>query len=254
MKHLRLIAGFVLSIGFMSACTNGQATQPSQNVSVSEAEKNALEAEQAELELAKLAELQKQADAKATTRGGKKKGDRLPASAPAAPAPVVKVEKKAEKKVVEKKVVEKKASTKAATKKPEAPAPASPQQVAKQEIAAAKDPTNVAVVAALGSSQSAPQSAPAVKSQAAPRPASSKSSVYVVQVGSFKVKENALKLEEKLKGDGFPVRMREINHSKNGHLYVVQFEPTPNRDEADTWRSQVKAKSSLDAQLVSRPD
>ncbi|MEK7355303.1 MAG: SPOR domain-containing protein [Bdellovibrionota bacterium] len=270
MKHLCLIAGSILMIGFVGACSSDHETAPSQSVS-SDAEKNALEAEQAEQALEKLAQLQKQNETKSTA------SSRKPASTGA--AKVVRAEKKTEPKAEKKAETKtaKKPSSKAATKKPEGHAPqaapakaphddhASPQAVAKKEVAgeasvlkaAHAKPTTVAATEPrpASASQIADQLSghASAKAPTAGRPASH-SSVYIVQVGAFRVKENAVKLEEKLKGSGLPVRVKEVNHSKNGMLYVVQFVPTPNRDEADTWRSQVKAKASLDSQLVSRPD
>lgn len=293
MKKICLIAGSIVTIGFMSACTNETETKASHSVS-SEAEKNALEAEQAELELAKLAELQRQSEPQVAKSGGRK-----PASTE--PAKVVKADKPEKKKKVEAAKPETKvgalkaleanaaqaakAEKKAAAKK--AVVAESPQAMAKKEIAAeasvlkpaAAAPAVVPAVAheapkaeakvepaVVHAAQPAPQpasepkavttvaanvTAPAAKIS---KPAKAAASVYIVQVGAFRIKDNALKLEEKLKGSGFPVRMKEVNHSKNGLLYVVQFEPTPNRDEADAWRSQVKAKASLESQLVSRPD
>jgi cell division septation protein DedD len=285
MTKLNLIAGSIVTIGFMSACTmSDHETAPSHSVSV-EAEKNALEAEQAELELAKLAELQKQPE----TKSGKGKSGRKPAST--GTATVVKAEadhgkkKKADKKAdahaatetkavavkpAEVKHAEKKAPAKVAEKKPEAKAPEaaheavapahaeavheSPQAVAKKEIAAGETSVLKAKPAMKLAMNTDPAQQPVTKTLKAHSSHAAAASVYIVQVGAFRVKDNAMKLEEKLKGDGFPVRMREVNHSKNGMLYVVQFEPTPSRDEADAWRSQVKAKASLDAQLVTRPD
>ncbi|MES2964132.1 MAG: SPOR domain-containing protein [Bdellovibrionota bacterium] len=269
MKKISLITGSIFMIGCMSACDmSDRETAPSHSVS-NEAEKNALEAEQAELELAKLAEMQKLPETKSGKSGGRK-----PASTGAAKvvkaeaAPAQKPAKKkvaAEKKVdshavAEVKPVVKKATPKVVEKKTEAHVAESPQATAKKEIAAGESSVLNAQAAQPQPAKLQPMKV-AMNTDPAAQPVtktlkahSAASSVYIVQVGAFKVKDNALKLEEKLKGSGFPVRMREVNHSKNGMLYVVQFEPTPNRDEADAWRSQVKAKASLDAQLVARPD
>ena len=83
------------------------------------------------------------------------------------------------------------------------------------------------------------------------RHVASVAATYVVHVGAFKVKENAENMQSKLKADGFPVLMRPMNHSKNGLLYIVQLEPTPNKNEAVQWKEQLKSKSSVEAQLVS---
>ncbi len=74
--------------------------------------------------------------------------------------------------------------------------------------------------------------------------------VYVVQVGAFKVKENAEKLQAKLQTAGYQVGMHTIEHSKNGTLHLVQFEPTPNRAEAETQIEELQSKQDLQAQLL----
>lgn len=81
----------------------------------------------------------------------------------------------------------------------------------------------------------------------------SQSSVWVVQLGAFRVKENAEKLTTKLKTNGYPVMMRPMNHSKNGELFVVSLEPTPNKAEAQKWQQELKTKS-FDTNLVFRKD
>jgi cell division septation protein DedD len=81
----------------------------------------------------------------------------------------------------------------------------------------------------------------------------SSSAVWVVQLGAFRVKENAEKLTQKLKTGGYPVIMQPLNHSKNGQLYVVALEPTPNKAEAKKWQSDLKAKS-YETNIVFRKD
>ncbi len=82
------------------------------------------------------------------------------------------------------------------------------------------------------------------------RSIASRGGVYVVQVGAFKVKENAEKLSAKLKDAGYPVQMQTIEHSKNGLLHLVRFEPTANRAEAETVIEDLHAKQDLRAQIV----
>lgn len=91
---------------------------------------------------------------------------------------------------------------------------------------------------------------------ASPRkPASSgKNHVFIVQVGAFRVKENAERLHTKLKSEGFPVIMREMQHSRNGHLYLVRLEPTPNRQEAETLAASLKTKSEMTPAIIVRPE
>lgn len=78
-------------------------------------------------------------------------------------------------------------------------------------------------------------------------------SLWVVQMGAFKVKENAEKLTVKLKAGGFPVVMRSMNHSKNGEIYLVHLEPTPNKTEAEKWQTDLKLKE-FDSTIVSHRD
>ncbi|MES2856986.1 MAG: SPOR domain-containing protein [Bdellovibrionota bacterium] len=72
---------------------------------------------------------------------------------------------------------------------------------------------------------------------------------YVVQVGAFRVKENAERLNTKLQGSGYKSNLTAINHSKNGSLYIVHLEPAPTRAEADQWASKLKS-DSFDTQVV----
>jgi cell division septation protein DedD len=75
-------------------------------------------------------------------------------------------------------------------------------------------------------------------------------SLYIVQVGAFKVKENAEKLTSKLKEAGYPVRLQTITHSKNGELHLVRFEPTPNKSEAQAALDKFETKESMKASLL----
>jgi cell division septation protein DedD len=84
-------------------------------------------------------------------------------------------------------------------------------------------------------------------------PANAAGGVYVVQVGAFKNKENAEKLQEKLKAAGYPVEMHTVDHSKNGVLHLVRFLPTANRADAETTIEQLQASQNLHAQIVSVP-
>lgn len=92
------------------------------------------------------------------------------------------------------------------------------------------------------------------KAKAERTPASAASSVYVVHVGAFRVKENAERMFEKVKGAGFPSTMRQMNHSKNGDLYVVALEPTPNKTEAETWMNDLKSKVAIQSHMVKRAE
>lgn len=92
------------------------------------------------------------------------------------------------------------------------------------------------------------------KKSSARKPASVRGGVYVVQIGAFKVKENAEKLHEKLKSSGFPVEMRTIEHSKNGTLHLVRMGPVQNKAEAESRAHELKSKfAELEAQIVRLP-
>ncbi len=77
-------------------------------------------------------------------------------------------------------------------------------------------------------------------------------STFVVQVGAFHEKENAVKLFKTLHEQGYPVVLRPITHSKNGELYLVHLEPMSDKSEAVKWSEQLKSKSSLSSQLIIR--
>ena len=73
-------------------------------------------------------------------------------------------------------------------------------------------------------------------------------SAYIVQVGTFKLEENANKIEAKLKSAGLPVFIKKIENS-GATLYAVRIEPTPNRSEAEKFVSSVKAATG-EASLI----
>lgn len=73
---------------------------------------------------------------------------------------------------------------------------------------------------------------------------------YVVQVGAFKVKENAEKLHALLKEAGYAVDLQTISHSKNGLLHLVRIAPIGNRAEAETMVEDLSAKHELKAQIL----
>ena len=78
--------------------------------------------------------------------------------------------------------------------------------------------------------------------------------VYVVQIGAFRVKSNADRLQQKLKAEVFPVIMHPLNHSKNGALFVVRMEPTPHREEAIRLQTDLKEKGSTESQVLVMPE
>ncbi len=74
------------------------------------------------------------------------------------------------------------------------------------------------------------------------KPAAVAGGTYVVQVGAFKMKENADKLKEKLAKAGYNVETQTVDHSKNGTLHLVRFQPTSNRAEAETLIEDLNSK------------
>jgi len=94
-----------------------------------------------------------------------------------------------------------------------------------------------------------PKTAPAAAPEKR-KPASSAGGVYVVQVGAFKVKENAEKLQEKLSKAGYHVETQTVDHSKSGLLHLVRFQPVNNRAEAETMIEDLNSKHDLKAQIV----
>ena len=85
------------------------------------------------------------------------------------------------------------------------------------------------------------------------RKIASAGSVYVVQVGAFKVKENADRLLAQLKAQGFSAEIHTINHSKNGILHVVRMQPTADRSEAHAMVESLKAKTQMAAAVMMEP-
>lgn len=69
---------------------------------------------------------------------------------------------------------------------------------------------------------------------------SSKESIYLVQVGTFKVEENATKILEKLKRAGLPAFQKKIERAGGETLFAVRIEPTPNRTEAEGFLASAK--------------
>lgn len=76
-------------------------------------------------------------------------------------------------------------------------------------------------------------------------------SIFVVQVGTFKVEENAKKIVEKLKAAGLPVVQKKIERENGTVYYTVRFEPTPNRVEAEKFVSSVKAATGESSLILS---
>ena len=76
-------------------------------------------------------------------------------------------------------------------------------------------------------------------------------SIFIVQVGTFKVEENAKKITDKLKSAGLPVFQKKIERDNGTVIYAVRFEPTPNRVEAEKFVSSVKAATGESSLILS---
>ena len=92
-----------------------------------------------------------------------------------------------------------------------------------------------------------------VKTHTAAKSHAPTENVYVVQIGAFRVKANAEKLNEKLKSEGYPVVLQSLDHSSNGQLFLVRLNPIENRREAETMRMNLKAKVDIDSMILALP-
>lgn len=75
--------------------------------------------------------------------------------------------------------------------------------------------------------------------------------VYVVQVGTFRVEENAKNILAKLKTAGLPAFQKKIERENGSILYTVRVEPTPNRQEAEKFVASVKAATGESSLILS---
>ena len=76
-------------------------------------------------------------------------------------------------------------------------------------------------------------------------------SIYVVQVGTFRVEANAKKVLEKLKAAGLPAFQKRIERGKENVLYAVRFEPTPSKTEAEKFVESAKSLTGQNAMILS---
>lgn len=76
-------------------------------------------------------------------------------------------------------------------------------------------------------------------------------SVYVVQVGTFKVEENAKNIVAKLKSAGLPVFQKKVERGGGAVLYAVRLEPTSNRKEAEQFLANAKAATGESPLILS---
>lgn len=82
------------------------------------------------------------------------------------------------------------------------------------------------------------------------RKKSAAESIYIVQVGIFKIEANANKMEAKLKSAGLPVFQKKIERD-GATFYAVRIEPTPNRVEAEKFVSSIKAATGESSLILS---
>ncbi len=82
------------------------------------------------------------------------------------------------------------------------------------------------------------------------RKASRTEQAYLVQVGTFRLEENANKIEAKLKSVGLPAFQKKIEH-EGETFYAVRIEPTPTRSEAEKFVSSVKAATGESSLILS---
>jgi len=68
---------------------------------------------------------------------------------------------------------------------------------------------------------------------------------FTVQVGSFRVKENAYRLAERLKSRQYPVEVREVSDSSNQLWYVVRVGKYENRSLADSAAAKLASEENL---------
>ena len=90
-----------------------------------------------------------------------------------------------------------------------------------------------------------PQAASTRKELAKPPVARQMSGSFTVQVGSFRVKENAYRLAERLKSRQYPVEVREVSDSSNQLWYVVRVGKYENRSLADSVAAKLASEENL---------
>ncbi len=73
---------------------------------------------------------------------------------------------------------------------------------------------------------------------------------WVIQVGSFSQRENALLLQKKLRKNGFSTFLDSIDTEKNSTLYRLKVGPELDKERAKAIKSQLAKKYQLQAILV----
>ena len=169
-----------------------------------------------------------------------------PVPAEASASPVIEIKTTEQDKLAD-------ASAGGATQKPEAakseePEPEEPKTNESSEVASdskAKPPVSDPAI-------SKPKVAPApvaVKKPAAKKPIVSG---WVVQLGSFSVQKNALKLRDRLRKKGHASFVEEYN--RNGKTsYRVRVGPELTRELADALKQKLKAETKIDGLVITFP-
>jgi cell division protein FtsN len=77
--------------------------------------------------------------------------------------------------------------------------------------------------------------------------------LYVIQVGSFKEKQNAEEMKQNLAKRGYDTVIRPYNHPKLGPLFVVQLQPVAEESRASTLMTQVGHEAKVKPVLLRVP-
>jgi DedD protein len=73
---------------------------------------------------------------------------------------------------------------------------------------------------------------------------------WIIQVGSFSQRKNALELQKKLRKQGFATFLDSLGTEKNGKLYRLKVGPELNKERAEAIKSQLEKQYQLQAILV----
>jgi len=73
---------------------------------------------------------------------------------------------------------------------------------------------------------------------------------YIVQLGSFLDRNNAVRLQERLNKQGHPALIKSFSHQVLGTVYVVQLKPMSDEEKAGTVMKQLEEQEKLKAVLI----
>ena len=94
--------------------------------------------------------------------------------------------------------------------------------------------------------------APAPDPATADKPAPSGPHGWVVQIGSFSDKTNALKLRDKVRGQGFQAFVEAVTRS-DGRVFRVRVGPEAERSKAEALQTQLASKAKVKGIVVTHP-